>query len=636
VIGTERASPMSEPWSPLGARDVLILAAFLLVTAVPTGRLLATPAAREAGGAARVAMGREAVNRGAIASGHLPLWNPYHFGGRPHLADADSLALYPPHLLLRFLPLDVFFPVSFILHTWLMGVGVYVTARRLEAARVAAAAAMLAACGSALAPYDASIYSPQVAGLAWLPLLVMLALRSAARPTWRPHPGLVVVTALALTASARGPLYVLLTIAGAYLVAAMWPARTGHALTRFMLLQPAVLGCLAAGLAAFQLMPVVRFWTTMRGANEVALMAPRDDVAAASVDASIAGALASARPRGRILSVCDRVLDASGLVALGLPGVGGEGGVLLANYGRYANLARGPQAPVRTLFAGIPEAARPARSDLLSLLGVEYLVACEPPDPRYWAPVWEGNRAGVYRNLTAVSRAFWTCAPVSVGRQEIEHRLRRGRYDSSFVLRTDVIIHVRWAPAVGAADRARLEAEFHIVPQRDLGDRTWQYRLLDVSPDNVLKIVTAPAAEDTQYIDRGTGLLAASATAVPAFDEPKSESLLGGGACDAPVPGTVSVQDRFDGGMRTDVNAPRDGIVYFSETYYPDRRAWVDGHRVPRVRVNLAFTGVPVTAGQHRIELRYDMRAVWIGAGVSGGTLLVWLVVLRRPNAHRA
>ena len=61
--------------------------------------------------------------------------------------------------------------------------------------------------------------------------------------------------------------------------------------------------------------------------------------------------------------------------------------------------------------------------------------------------------------------------------------------------------------------------------------------------------------------------------------------------------------------MIVDVNAPRDGIVFFSETYYPDRRAWVDGTRIPRMKVDLAFTAVRVPAGTHRIELQGPLPA---------------------------
>ena len=64
--------------------------------------------------------------------------------------------------------------------------------------------------------------------------------------------------------------------------------------------------------------------------------------------------------------------------------------------------------------------------------------------------------------------------------------------------------------------------------------------------------------------------------------------------------------------------------------YYPDRRAWVDGRRVARMKVNLAFTGVLVPAGTHRIELRYDTRAFWWGTGLTVFKLCAWLIAERR------
>jgi hypothetical protein len=236
----------------------------------------------------------------------------------------------------------------------------------------------------------------------------------------------------------------------------------------------------------------------------------------------------------------------------------------------------------------------------------------------------------VYRNRVPSPRAFWTCAPVEAGRKEIEYRLRESSYDGNFVLQPHAIVHVRWPEGISEADRARAETELHLAPHRDIEDRTWQYNLLDRSPENILAILAHPFVEDTQGIDRSTHVLKVSAPDVPAFDEPKSEWLSGAEACEAPVPATVLVQDRVDGGMVVEVNAPRDGIVLFSETYYPDRRAWVDGRRSPRMKVDFALTAVRVPAGNHRIELKYDTRALWAGAGVSALTLLAWLAGERR------
>jgi hypothetical protein len=137
--------------------------------------------------------------------------------------------------------------------------------------------------------------------------------------------------------------------------------------------------------------------------------------------------------------------------------------------------------------------------------------------------------------------------------------------------------------------------------------------------------VRHPLVEDTQGIDRGTLALVADTAPVQAFDEPKSEWLMGATPCDAPVMATILSQDHFDGAMSVEVDAPHDGMVFFSETYYPDRRAWIDGRRVARTKVNLAFTGVLVPAGTHRIDLRYDTRSFWWGTGLSVFTLVAWL-----------
>jgi hypothetical protein len=160
------------------------------------------------------------------------------------------------------------------------------------------------------------------------------------------------------------------------------------------------------------------------------------------------------------------------------------------------------------------------------------------------------------------------------------------------------------------------------VPQRDLGERTWQYELLDRSPATLTALVTHPFVEDTQGIDRGTSTLAPPA--LPEFDEPDSEWLLGGTPCDLIAPATVVSQDGVDGRTVVAVDAPRDGLVFLSETYDPDRRVLVDGRRVEPLKVNFAFTAVPVTAGIHRIDVRYDSSPFRIGAGVSLLTLTLW------------
>ena len=92
------------------------------------------------------------------------------------------------------------------------------------------------------------------------------------------------------------------------------------------------------------------------------------------------------------------------------------------------------------------------------------------------------------------------------------------------------------------------------------------------------------------------------------------------------------VMDRTDGHVSTRVNAPVDGLLFFSEPYYSERYAYVDGRRVPALKANLAFTAVPVPAGEHRVELRYTPSSFYLGSAISGvtGAGYAGLALIRR------
>jgi hypothetical protein len=575
----------------------------------------------------------EQINRQALVEHTVPLWNPYQFGGRPHLANPEMLALYPPHVLLRFLPLPLFIALSLSLHGWLAGIGTYLAARHLHRSRpIAAAAGGAVLCGWLVMSFEDIASAPDVYRMAWIPLIAVCALRSAERPSWLPRPGLVVAATLGLIASALNPAYVLAPVVICYLFEAM-RLLSSERRYRPLVAQLLILACLVTGLSAVQAVPSVRFWSTMRRDRSLLVDVPPltlADGGSTQQNPEIMEALRSLGARGRVLSTCDRAIDGSDFVALRVAGIGGYGGVFLADYARFANLVRG-SVEMAAVFEGIPEATRgEVRVDLLRFFGIEYLVSCISPDPSRWAVVKHGRDVGIYRSLVPAPRAFWTCVPVPVGRRELEYRLRHESYDPRLVLQPHAMIHVRWSARISDDDRSRAEVQLHLEPHRDIGDRTWEYNLLERSRESIAAIAQHPLVEDTQGIDRGALALTAPEAAIPEFDEPKSEWLLGVAPCDVPAPATVVSQDRVDGRMVVEVDAPHDGIVFFSEPYYLDRVAWVDGRRTPRMKTNLAFTAVRVSAGTHRVELKYDTRALRAGAGVSVVTLLVWLVAERR------
>ena len=381
-------------------RDLVCLAILLLVALTPALRDLEQAA--QPGPAGRIAINREIVNRVALAERTLPLWNPYEFGGRPHLANPETLALYPPHILLRLLPLPLFFALSLALHTWLAGAGTYLAARAIGASRLVSMLAGGAVIGSRLLlSFEARARSLDVYAVAWLPLIAALSLRSAASPGWRPHPGLVVAASLGLLASGLNPAYVLATVAGSYLFSMIWLVRAAD---RTLVLQPIVLTGLVAGLTAVQIAPTVRLAANSRGLNAVA---PDDSSlnpfqTAGAPGAELVAALRSLAGSGRVLSTCTRRIDGTNWVPLGVPDVGGSGGVFPADYGRFSQAVRGATENTRPTFEGIPEASSgPARADLLGLLGVQYLVACDSPNAERWSLIGSHDGVGIYRSVVS-------------------------------------------------------------------------------------------------------------------------------------------------------------------------------------------------------------------------------------------
>ncbi len=620
---------MTIPRRRLAVLDALACLVLLCIAFVPAFVEAARQQPIEPGLEDRAALLSEFQSRRALGRGILPLWDPFQFGGRPHVADPEMRTFYPPHFVARLFPLEWFFVITVVLHAWAAGVGGYLVARQFRLTRLAAIAGGGAAMFVTVLA-DGSGYSPALFRLAWIPLAMAFALWTAARPQLLPHPGLVVTLVLAfMSASVRGSFYTVAAVVGCFLFAMLW--RSHVAVTpRRQLVQLALLVALVVGLTAIQTMPFAQFWTSLPRAAAVAAQEPAHERAMTHArdegrTQRLAAILAPVR-RGRVVSGCGGAADA-GLVMHGVPIAGGHGGVIPADYARFLNLASGRFPDGADVYRRHHDVGgAPARNDLLALLDAEFLVSCQAPDPGWWAHVADVSGVGVYRSVRPLGRAVWTCAPRRIGREELQYRLERQRYDPTLTLNdAGPAVHVRWAAGMRDPDRRAAEADFGIVRERFLGQRTWQYELTDRTSSNIAEIVTSPLVEDTAGLDRSRFGLAAIPH--PAFDrEPKTEWLIGGSRCEETRRASVLVKDREDGRLVLMVDAPRDGLVFVSETYSPERLAWVDGRRVEPLRVNGAFTGIPVAQGSHRIELKYDSRPFWFGASLSALSLLLWTV----------
>jgi hypothetical protein len=76
-------------------------------------------------------------------------------------------------------------------------------------------------------------------------------------------------------------------------------------------------------------------------------------------------------------------------------------------------------------------------------------------------------------------------------------------------------------------------------------------------------------------------------------------------------PGEVEAAPRvvtaLPGRLLLDLSAQTDGLLVISQPFYPGWQARVDGEQVPIYRVNYLLQGLPVTAGDHRVELSYHL-----------------------------
>jgi hypothetical protein len=82
------------------------------------------------------------------------------------------------------------------------------------------------------------------------------------------------------------------------------------------------------------------------------------------------------------------------------------------------------------------------------------------------------------------------------------------------------------------------------------------------------------------------------------------------------------------------------GLLVLSEIDHPDWHAYVDGKRVRVYQTDRALRGVPIPAGDHTVELRYDQPSLRLGLLASAATALVVALAvlalgLQRHRSHR-
>ncbi|MGH2557719.1 MAG: YfhO family protein [Thermomicrobiales bacterium] len=88
--------------------------------------------------------------------------------------------------------------------------------------------------------------------------------------------------------------------------------------------------------------------------------------------------------------------------------------------------------------------------------------------------------------------------------------------------------------------------------------------------------------------------------------------------------------------LTIEATATAPGLLVVGEVYESGWQAYVDGEQVDLLPANLALRGVPIPAGEHVVELRYEPRSLQLGLWISGLATVAMLATFIVTLAHQA
>ena len=117
----------------------------------------------------------------SLRSGHIPLWNPYTYGGQPFLGGFESAVLYPPNLIFVIMPLGPALNFSVFLHLILLGWGMQRwSTQRGQSPLAAGLAGFIVPLSGAVFPHVYAGHLSNLCTMAWAPW-IFLGLERGAR-----------------------------------------------------------------------------------------------------------------------------------------------------------------------------------------------------------------------------------------------------------------------------------------------------------------------------------------------------------------------------------------------------------------------------------------------------------------------
>jgi hypothetical protein len=551
-------------------------------------------------------------------SPHLPLWNPARNLGEPHLADPQTMALYPPQLLLSALPdFGDYLRAWIFLHTALAAAFAGLLARRWykDPAAAAVAAALAGFNGFFMAR---ATFPNHFAAAAWLPAeAYFLELGSP----------LGLGVCLALQWLAGFPPLVCVSAAGLAVMA----AGKGRAGIRCLVLG----GAVALGLSAIQWAPFLEF---LGLSNRSALLAS-------------GGAAQYALPLGQALK--EFLVPQWYAVAPSLAGdpaivsyYTGVAALALAAWAAWSG--RGRERLL--LAAGLAAAA-------LSLSAATPILSFIPPlrafrFPSNWLLLTAGATALLAAAGTSRLKASWrwpAAALIALDLLAFAQPAKTAWALPGF-LQDPPLLALRAGPGrlyhenklMSVWQRGYLQSAADYSAMREFLAPSFAtaFGLQEVSSYQVLRLRTANAyAKRLDSPDRERLLNEAGVDTVvalaPGAERVSAESLhvLPRAGAFARVfavgakPGSISLTAYAPGFVHARADLPAKATVVLAETDYPGWKVLLDGREIDHGRFEGAFVAAEVPAGPHDLVFRFGSpRFLW-GACVSAATLALILLL---------
>jgi hypothetical protein len=191
--------------------------------------------------------------------------------------------------------------------------------------------------------------------------------------------------------------------------------------------------------------------------------------------------------------------------------------------------------------------------------------------------------------------------------------------EGEFVLRGLSLVDTR--TRTGQQLTLSTEGRYHLVHSGDVKI----YENLDVLPRALVVHQAEVVSDDEAVLARMRD---------PSFDPARLVLLSAGEAIDVSGRSEATLTRYEPEAISLVVTSDAPGYLVVFDTFYPGWEAFVDGQPTPILRANLMFRAVPITPGEHRVELRYHPATLRIGAWISAAAWVVWvglLAVALRP-----